>query len=797
MLPHDTAPPNIPSEPHDRSACLRSGINMGEAALWYVKQGIPIFPLHNPEGGGCSCAKADCEHVGKHPRTPHGFKDATTDLSQIMEWWDRHPSANIGIPTGVASRLLVVDCDPRNGGPAERSELAQRFGPIPDTAEVMTGGGGRHFFFRYEGGSVPKALAEGIDLKGDGGYVVAPPSLHPSGKRYEVDGLSGPKALLKPAEVPAWLRKQISASQNSTGAESSGDSKKWGTGERNNNLVSVAGSMRRRGLSREAIEAALLEENGLRCEPPLPVGEVRRIAQSVARYEPARAECLTLAETPDHWPKPRPIQSELPPVQPFSEDLLPETLRPLAADVAERMQVPMDFPAVVNVIDLAGAVNRRAVIQPRARDTSWEVVPNLWGAIIAEPGFLKSPVIQTLTRPLNQIDAEWWQLHEQALKEYTREKEEYDLRLVAWKAQYKRALNKIGATLPNKPGDEPEKPKLRRLIVNDATFEALHLAMSENPAGILAIRDELSGWWSLLDRKGREGERGFCLEAWNGNSGFTVDRIGRGTIRVPHCCMSMLGGIQPGRLRSYLVEAVKDGPSNDGLIQRFQLLVWPDIAPDWKYVDRAPNDSLEQKVASVFRKLLEMDPKTPARFRFAPDAQELFIEWLAGLEAKVRGNQLHPALVSHLSKYRSLMPSLGLLFELAAQAASDGFDGCALAYSQNFVSLDHAKQAAAWCEYLESHARRVYSCTEAPKLKAARDLAEKIKRREIRNKEHGSDWFSARDVYINGWTGLNNSEAVRSAAEVLQDAGWLRLVNVDDTGGRNALRYVINPRVWE
>ncbi len=312
------------------------------------------------------------------------------------------------------------------------------------------------------------------------------------------------------------------------------------------------------------------------------------------------------AEAADDWPKPEPIQSELPPVEAFSEDLLPDSFRPLVADVADRMQVPMDYPAVVMVLCLAGAVNRRAVIQPKANDTGWVIVPNLWGGIIAPPGFMKSPVIQAATRPLNQIQTEWRLEQEEALKDYAREKEEFELKRAAWKEQYK-AASKKGSAAPGRPEDEPEEPKLRRLIVNDATFEALHQTMSENPAGILVIRDELTGWWSQLDRAGREGERAFCLQAWNGDTGHTIDRIGRGTIHVDACCMSMLGGIQPGRLRSYLVDALEDGPSNDGLIQRFQLLVWPDTAPDWNYVDRAPDAALEQQAARVYRKLVELD----------------------------------------------------------------------------------------------------------------------------------------------------------------------------------------------
>jgi putative DNA primase/helicase len=399
---------------------------------------------------------------------------------------------------------------------------------------------------------------------------------------------------------------------------------------------------------------------------------------------------------------------------------------------------------------------------------------------------MKSPVIQAATRPLNQIQTEWRGEHEEALKNYVREKEECELRRAAWKEQFK-AASKRGSAPPDRPGDEPEEPKLRRLIVNDATFEALHQTMSENTAGILVIRDELTGWWSQLDRAGREGERAFSLQAWNGDTGHTIDRIGRGTIHVEACCMSMLGGIQPGRLRSYLVDALEDGPSNDGLIQRFQLLVWPNTVSGWNYVDRAPDAASEQLAARVFRKLVELDPENPTRFRFASDAQELFTLWLAELEAKIRGDELHPALISHMSKYRSLMPTLAVLIHLAETVAGNG--------NADTVSLGNTQRAAAWCEYLESHARRVYSCIVTPQLRAARELADKIKHRRV-----GTDrLFSCRDVYLKGWSGLDSPEAVKQAAEVLQDAGWVRDLSVASgpSGGRPSSRYEVNPGVWQ
>jgi hypothetical protein len=506
------------------------------------------------------------------------------------------------------------------------------------------------------------------------------------------------------------------------------------------------------------------------------------------RWSESRPSCNPDVDA--NWPVPLQLQSELPAVQRFSGDLLPSAFRLLVLDVAERMQVPIDYPAVVIVLCLAGVVGRRVSIQPKSNDTGWIVTPNLWGGIIAPPGFMKSPVIEAATRPLKQIQNSWRRDYDEELQRHADAKEEFELRHSAWKEQYK-SSSKAGKPAPERPTDKPAEPVLRRLIVNDATFEALHQTMSENPAGILVIRDELTGWWSTLERAGREGERAFCLQAWNGDTAHTIDRIGRGTIHVDACCMSMLGGIQPGRLRSYLADALHDGPSNDGLIQRFQLIVWPDTDSEWQYIDRPPNPAIEAQVSRIFETLVELDAANPLRFRFSADAQELFIAWLTDLEAKLRSSDLHPALVSHLSKYRKLMPALALLFELADRVGA----GTDFTNSSDLrVTLDHAKQAAAFCEYLESHAGRIYSCVTTPQMRAAQELAEKIKTRRV-----GADgFFSCRDVYLKGWSGLDSPEAVRLAAQVLEDAGWIREVPSDakPSGGRPSLRYQVNPKVW-
>ena len=146
----------------------------------------------------------------------------------------------------------------------------------------------------------------------------------------------------------------------------------------------------------------------------------------------------------------------------------------------------------------------------------------------------------------------------------------------------------------------------RKLVLTDATFEKLHEILGENPGGVLVVRDELTGWLAQLDKQGREGERGFFLQAWNGDGGFTIDRIGRGSIHVPAVCVSLLGNIQPGRLRGYLSEVLEGGPTDDGLFQRFQLLVWPDPPRNWRLVDRLPNRTAAVAAENVYARLANL-----------------------------------------------------------------------------------------------------------------------------------------------------------------------------------------------
>jgi putative DNA primase/helicase len=478
------------------------------------------------------------------------------------------------------------------------------------------------------------------------------------------------------------------------------------------------------------------------------------------------------------WLEPEPLHEALPDVAQFDLELIPESLRLLVRDVSERMQVPMDFPAVAAIATLAGVTCRRALIQPKQEDDSWTVVPNLWGGIVAPPGMLKSPTISCMTQPVCAIEKELRDAYANEEKAYKAAMELHELDVNAWKQQCT-AASKKGEAKPAKPELAQTPPTLRRLLTSDATFESLHAVLAENPAGIFVLRDELTGWLAGLERQGREQERAFYLEAWNGNSAFTIDRIGRGNIYVPHACIALFGGIQPSRMRQYLADALKGGPSNDGLIQRFQLLVWPDAPKDWKYIDRRPNEVALKHAATVYRRIAAMDATNLLKLKFDPDAQALFEEWLTDLEHRLHGDDLHPAMSAHLSKYRSLMPALALLFTLA-----DGWTDC--------VPVAEAQLAADLCGYLETHAARVYACQVRPEHNAAIALSRRLATGWRR--EEGV--FTVRDVYRNGWEMLDAPDRARAALMVLTEYNWIREEPADNSGpGRPTETYRINPKI--
>ncbi len=443
----------------------------------------------------------------------------------------------------------------------------------------------------------------------------------------------------------------------------------------------------------------------------------------------------------DPWPEPEPLPEGLPPVPVLDPVLLPDAFRPWIEDVSERIQAPIDFPAVAALVALSAVVGRQIGVRPRQHD-DWTAIPNLWGAIIGRPGLLKSPSLQEPLRPLRRLEIRARDEYDIAVAQHQASQVIRDAERGETKKKIAKAIREgkdpglIAASLRS---GEDAAPVRRRYITHDSTVEKLGELLSANPRGILVFRDELTGWLRSLDRDGQECSRAFYLESWNGNGSYSFDRIGRGTIDIQAACVSVLGGIQPGPLSEYLRGALDGGVGDDGLLQRLQVVVWPDPPRDWRDVDRWPDTSARQGAWAVFDRLDGLVPDAIGAqrdgeqdsipyLRLHPAALEVFREWRHRLERRLRAGGDHPAFEAYLAKHRSLIPSIALLLHLADAPEGGPVTETAMVF------------AIAWGGYLEAHARRLYAYALDPALAAARELERHIKTGDI-----GTP-FQARDV---------------------------------------------------
>lgn len=500
--------------------------------------------------------------------------------------------------------------------------------------------------------------------------------------------------------------------------------------------------------------------------------------------------------TSPSWPAPQQFVEELRPVPPFSLALVPEALRPWIEDAAERLQVPPELVAVPAFIALGAIIGRRCVIRPKRHD-DWTCVPNLWGAGLGHPGLLKSPAADEALTHLKRLQALAWERFDREMKAANFDRQVTEARRKAHKAAIDRAakagdndaidkLREEAATLVDKPLPTPT-----RYFVNDATTEKLQEILAANANGILLVRDELLGWFRGLERDGHEDARAFYLECWSGLGSFTVDRIGRGTVRVDSTCLSIWGTTQPGPFARYIGAAIKGAEGADGLAQRFQLLVYPDAGSQWQNVDRWPHKAARERAWDVFRALAEADLSRPDRddelpaVHFCERAQEKFDEWRSDLERRLRTGDDHPALLGHLAKYRSLVPSIALIHHLADRATATEY------VMLSGVSEDSLDAALGWASYLEEHARRIYGVALADDSTTARLLAKKLESGIV------PDGFTARDIKQRNWTGLTGNDELQEALELLEELRWIRSETVKPTGkgGRPSVRYWINPTV--
>jgi hypothetical protein len=289
-----------------------------DAALAYAAFGLRIVPLYTASSiGVCSCGRTGCKTPGKHPRLDEWPKLASTDEVTIRAWWTTWSDANVGVAMGHG--LVDIEVDPRHGGDEHILAVEKVLGELPDTVTWISGGGGAHRLYRVpdqvsvrNATSIARELiglgkehSSGIDVRGDGGLAVMPPSLHESGALYRWGTLYPGSIDIAP--IPERWLEYLTTRTADTCPAVSGNPIPEGT--RNSALMSLGGSMRRVGMTEPEILVAIERINQDRCQPPLDDGEVVRIAHSVSRYEPHQ---VATAVAEQHFAQDRKIESSLP-----------------------------------------------------------------------------------------------------------------------------------------------------------------------------------------------------------------------------------------------------------------------------------------------------------------------------------------------------------------------------------------------------------------------------------------------------------------------------------------------------
>ena len=651
-----------------------------------------------------------------------------------------------------------------------------------------------------------------LEIRSKGTQTVVPPSIHPSGEKVRFFNQ------LEPVEIDADTLidkvKKIAAATIIA--------RHWPkTGNRQNTAMALAGGLLRAGFSEVETElfikvitksagdeesdqrVAVVKHTAERLKNNENVNGFPEFSKNIDRGPEVLAKALnwlniktTVINSPITWEEPLPLPDKILPVDKITDDLIPSVFKQWLESKINMLQVPTDFVLIPALLSAGTLIGSKICIYPKVYD-SWPVITNLWGGFVGKVASFKTPSINEALVPIRRLQAEFTSINKSNKLNWLAKKHTINLKLKNLEEQLKTAVKSNSDTSQieseiAKLASEKD-PTAIRLYTNDASFEKVGELMVENPNGLIVIRDELTAFLSKLDKHGFEAEKGFYLEAWEGSNPFYFDRIGRGTVELTKSTISVFGGIQPGPLSHYIFKSMS-GLKNDGLLQRFSLLAHPDdINESWRINDKAPDKSLDNKIYMIFKALYKLNVedvnavdefnKGIPGIRFAPDAQEVFDKWLEGQMNRLRmGKVDSEALTAHLTKYNKMVPALALIFYLIKVVDRQSN----IVIGQ--VDLQSIEQAIRWADYMESHAKKIYSISKNMDVKTAGLILDRIKKGDLH------DGFSGRRVYRNGWSGLPDSKIVYPALDLLVEYGYLQ-DELIRTPGRPKSIYRINPKI--
>ena len=673
----------------EMSRVFESSLN-AQIALKLVRLGFPVFP--------CNSGRSNPKKV-KTPLVAHGFKSATSVLEQIYRWWHKWPDALVGIPTGEISGISVLDgdVDKTTGENIGEQQIVSLGLVCPRAIIVRTPSGGVHYYFRHIEGvnSSTRKIASHIDVRGDGGYVIAPESVLPDGREYRYDKITLYEAIID-ASLPHFpFRKvgeltQLSPSITPTPPRQvmahKGMEQTQATQAETLRFLSEALKLAPNDLDREEwvkLAASLKVEfdDTLRDEflayslryvkGDCTTNEATHVWNSAIPHTVSSvAPALSLLKSrmgegtwQELWKNifnqrdggniphtTSPVMNETPPKEVHEKQIdpvdlwnkfappelprgvLPKIIEEFAVLNGKQMGADPAGLAMGAVVTCAAAIPDQVRLKVKQHD-DWFESPRIWSALVGPPSTKKTPIIDRATAALSKLD-------------------------VKMMANWLERVRKFDAlSAEEKKGKQ--RPKQTRLRLEDTTVEAAQQVLEGSPWGILMLQDELSGFFGAMDKynggKGAQADRAFWLRSYNGGN-YAVNRVTRGAAIIHNVSVSMLGGIQPEPIRKIAGDSV-----DDGLLQRLFpiLLRTASIGVD------EPMPPINQEYEKLIRWLRKIIPHGIAKdeyWSFSTEAQSVRRK----LEAKHLSLQslerINRKLASHIGKYDGLFARLCLVW---------------------------------------------------------------------------------------------------------------------------------------
>ena len=809
-------------------------------------EGFRVFPCHTALEDGCSCG-SECASPGKHPRTPNGCKDATSDAATIEAWWRRWPDANVGVATGGG--LVVIDLD---GFDAQSvlEALAAQHDELPETRAVRTGrDGGRHLWFRHreEGGKLRNSsgrLGKGIDTRGDGGYVLAPPSLHASGRRYSWER---PDASL--AVLPSWILARLTAAAGpsaSGGAPAAtrpqaadpqrltalgeavlsrelealaAHSREPGTG-RGTALFAAAGRLGRivaaggldlsrtwqaliaagQGLGLADAETDRNINRGLEqgMAQPLELADrpiARKLASTTKTTDTpgdtgpeengAQATDAAKEDVEEMWPQLAEVR-----LPPFPLDALPVGIARFVQAVATETQTPPDLAGVGVLGVLSSAALGAAVVDCG----NWVEELGLYIIAVAPSGDHKSAVLRSVVAPLQKLEREWREEASASVRDRRTSQETLQARkqkLVRKAAELEAHEERIEAEaeLADVAArlDEIGEPVTPRLLADDATPEALGGLLAKH-GRIAILTAEAAFFDNLIGRYDAKGSGNLHLvcKAYNGE--YThVDRRNRDPEQLDRPLLTVMLAVQPHVLRGLIENQLA---RDQGLVGRF-IYVLPETLLGRRRID-APAVPAELSGAweALVRRVSTANPLTEP-------TEQSSVGSVSTSQLQILRLSLSPSAKNLLDALRSEQePRLiegGDLRPVADWIARHAGRVARIAGLLHLAELSAAEPIG---EGTMRSALRIGEYLLAHSLAALTEPDEATRRALAWLSHHEADSVSQRDLHRGPLGGRGTAEKAQELAQTLIASGALHKLPDDSTsrpGQPPSPRYAINP----